>query len=81
MVGYDKGRIARTSNTRNKYLEEQNYVTKETKFYFPDNIKNNLGNNTLPAIKAIDTLIARNMVSNPINDTPICFALNGFKSN
>lgn len=65
-VGYDKGRIARTSYTRNKYLEEQNYVTKETNYYFPDNIKNNQGNNTLPAIKAIDTLIAKNMVSNPI---------------
>ena len=58
-VSYNKGRVATTSYTRNSDNEK-------TYYYFPGDILNIVGNSSSPGIVAVNGLIERNMVADPI---------------
>jgi hypothetical protein len=58
-VIYNKGRIALSSYTRNN---ESN----TTHYYFPGDILNIVGNSSSPGIVAVNGLIGKNMVADPI---------------
>lgn len=63
---YNKGRIASTGYSRNQYYKEKNYIEEVTSNYFPDDIKDIVGKNFSPIMKAINELIEKNIVSDPI---------------
>lgn len=67
-IGYNKGRIASTSYSRNKYLKEKNYIEERIDNYFPDDIKMKdvENNNSSSMIKAINGMIEKNIVADPI---------------
>jgi hypothetical protein len=58
-VSYNKGRTALTTYIRNN-------DNKTTKYYFPGDIVNILGNSASPATAAVNGLIERNMTGDPI---------------
>ena len=58
-VTYNKGRVAFTSYTRNN-------ESKKTYHYFPGDILNIVGNSTSPGIVAVNGLIEKNIVADPI---------------
>ena len=67
-IGYNRGRIASTSYSRNK---EKNYIEERMNNFFPDDIKMNdvVNNNSPSMIKAINGLIEKNMIAEPIKTT------------
>lgn len=58
-VTYNKGRVATTSYTRNNESKKSNY-------YFPGDIINIVGNSASPEIVAVNGLIEKNIVADPI---------------
>lgn len=58
-VAYNKGRTALTTYIRNN-------DNRTTKYYFPGDIVNIVGNNASPATAAVNGLIEKNMVADPI---------------
>lgn len=58
-VDYNKGRVACTNNTRG---DESNI----TYYFYPDDIPNIVGNNSSPELTAINGLIEKNIVVDPI---------------
>lgn len=58
-VNYNKGRVKFTSYIRGN-------DKKTTEYYFPGDIINILGNNTSPELRAINGLIEKNIIANPI---------------
>lgn len=58
-VAYNKGRTALTTYIRNN-------DNRTTKYYFPGDIVNIVGNNASPATVAVNGLIEKNMVADPI---------------
>ncbi len=58
-VAYNKGRVAWTTYIRNN-------DNRTTKYYFPGDIVNIVGNNASQATAAVNGLIERNMVADPI---------------
>jgi hypothetical protein len=63
-IGYNKGRIASTSYSRNKYLKEKNYIEERIDNYFPDDIKMKdvENNNSSSMIKAINGMIEKTLL-------------------
>lgn len=58
-VIYNKGRVAMTSYTRNN-------DSKTTNYYFPGDIINIVGNSASPATVAVNGLIEKNIIADPI---------------
>lgn len=58
-VTYSKGRVQYTSYTRSNEKKSTNY-------YFPGDILNIVGNNSSPALEAVNGLIDRNIIAAPI---------------
>ena len=58
-VGYNKGRMSQTT-----YIRSNENST--TKYYFPGDILNIVGNNASPAIEAMSGLVEKNIVADPI---------------
>ena len=62
-IRYNKGRTFLTSNSR----KAENYSdVKSSQLYYPDDIKSIVGNNTSPVLTAVNGLIGKNMVADPI---------------
>ena len=62
-VNYNKGRLNSTFYSR---YDENNYETKLSQNYYPNDIVNIVGNTASPAIEAVSGLVEKNMVANPI---------------
>lgn len=58
-VDYNKGRVATTNYSRSN-------DRKTTKYYFPNDILNTIGNTSSPEITAINDMLEKNIIADPI---------------
>lgn len=64
-IQYNKGR------TKNEYSHRESgnsFERKSSQYYYPDDIDNIVGNNTSPVLAAVNGLIEKNMIAEPIKN-------------
>lgn len=65
-LSYNKGRIKSSFYSRSDENNSNERSTSTTNYHFPDDITNNAGNSASPSIKAVNGLIEKNIISDPI---------------
>ncbi len=65
-LSYNKGRVKSSFYSRSNENNNNERSTSATNYHFPDDIVNNAGNSAWPSIKAVNGLIEKNVIADPI---------------